>query len=89
LLGERGAAGNHIRIVTTSTPIAKSKELFNTLTKHAISKITQTNGTIVANMGNGNKIIYRTSSSSGFPATIDLDFKAAGIWTKTGSIKFQ
>lgn len=91
LLGVQGNAGNHIRIVTTSNPIQKAEGLFASLTKNAISKTTQSNGTIVANMGNGNKIIFRPSSasSSGFKATIDLDFRASGIWTKTRNVKFQ
>ncbi len=91
VLGVRGRAGNHIRIVTTSNPIQKAEGIFATLTKDAISKTTQSNGTIIANMGSGNLIKFRplSASHSGFKATIELDFKAAGIWTKTRIIKFQ
>ncbi len=89
VLGVKGS-GNNIRIVTTNSPITKSKELFNSLTRNAISKVTESNGAIKANMGNGNFITYRpvSASSSNFPATISLDFRAAGIWTKIRNIKF-
>lgn len=88
LLGVRGSS-NNIRIITTSSPITKSKELFNSLTKHAISKVTDSNGAIVANMGNGNFITYRTITQSGsnFPATINLDF--VNIWANPRILKFQ
>lgn len=45
-----------------------------------------TNGTIVANMGSGNLIKYRVASSSGFPATIELQFPS--IWSQTRIVKF-
>lgn len=81
---------NTIRIVKTNAPISKSKELFNTLTKNAISKITEANGAIKANMGNGNFITYRpvTASTGNFPATISLDFKAVDIWSQVRNVKF-
>jgi len=86
LIGVRGS-NNTIRIVTTSNPVQKAERLFATLTKNAISKTTYPNGTIVANMGSGNLIKYRTASSSGFPATIELEFFQ--IWSQARKIKFN
>jgi len=88
LLGARSTTSNSIRIVTTSNPVAKAESLFTTLTKNAISKTTQSNGSIVANMGNGNFITYRpiTASASNFEATISLNFP--NIWTSVRNIKF-
>lgn len=87
LLGSKGS-GNNIRILRVNSPISRSKELFNSMTKHAISKTTKSNGTIVAEMGNGNRIKYRpiSASQSNAPATIDLEF--SNIWTKTREVKF-
>ncbi|PIB31346.1 hypothetical protein BFP77_01900 [Maribacter sp. 4U21] len=90
LMGEMGA-NNTIRIVRTNAPISTSKELFNSLTKNKIGNlITESNGALKANMGNNNFIIYRpaSASQSGFPATITLDLRAAGIWTKVRNVKF-
>jgi hypothetical protein len=41
-------------------------------------------------MGGGNFITYRpiTASSSNIPATISLDFRAAGIWSNVRDVKF-
>ena len=86
LLGIRGD-NNTIRIVTTSNPVQKAEGLFATLTKDAISTTPYPGGTIVANMGSGNLITYRTASSSGFPATIELKFLQ--IWSKARIIKFK
>ncbi len=61
------------------------------MTKHKIGNlIPEVNGALKANMGNGNYITYRpiTASQSGFPATISLNFKAAGVWTKVRDVKF-
>lgn len=90
LLGVQGTS-NSIRIVTAVSPYAKAESLFSMLTKNAISTTTQTNGAILANMGNGNYIIFRpiTASSSGFVATISLDFRAAGIWSQIRNVKFK
>jgi hypothetical protein len=90
LMGEVGAQ-NSIRIVKTNAPIANSRGIFNTLTKNKIGNfVTGSNGSISANMGNGNFIIYRpvTASTSNFPATISLDFRAGGIWTQVRNVKF-
>ncbi|MBD1259905.1 hypothetical protein HZY62_04845 [Maribacter polysiphoniae] len=87
----RRATSNTIRIVKTNSPITKARELFNSLTKHKIGNlIDDGNGVLRANMGNGNYINYRQSSAStsNFPATISLDFRAAGIWTKVRNVKF-
>jgi len=89
-MGEVGAQ-NSIRIVKTNAPIANSRGIFNTLTKNKIGNfVTGSNGSISANMGNGNFIIYRpvTASTSNFPATISLDFRAGGIWTQVRNVKF-
>ena len=72
-LGTQGTQA-HVRIVKVTNPLGMARGLFNALTKNAISKTTQSNGTIIANMGNGNYITFRTVSQSGFPATIDLNF---------------
>ena len=87
LLGQQGF-NNAIREVQVNAPITKARELFNSLTKHAVSKSTEANGAIKANMGNGNFITYRPSSAStsNIPATISLDFK--GIWSQTRQVKF-
>ena len=89
LLGKQGF-NNSIREVVTTSPVTKARELFNSLTKHAISKTNEANGVIKANMGNGNFIILGplSASSSNVPATISLDFRAAGIWSKVRDIKF-
>ncbi|WP_318308921.1 hypothetical protein [Flagellimonas crocea] len=89
LLGKMGN-NNTVREVVTNTPVAKASELFKALTKHAISKTNKADGVILANMGNGNFITYRpiTASSSNIPATITLDFRAAGIWSKVRDVKF-
>ncbi|WP_067032135.1 hypothetical protein [Allomuricauda sp. CP2A] len=89
LLGKMGY-NNTIREVATNTPVAKASELFKTLTKHAISKTNKTDGVILADMGGGNFITYRpiTASSSNIPATISLDFRAAGIWSNVRDVKF-
>ncbi|MDG1571952.1 hypothetical protein OZ410_06460 [Robiginitalea sp. M366] len=85
-IGQAGSQA-HVRIVNTSSPITKSKELFNSLTKHAISKSTNAEGTIIANMGNGNYITYRTVSSTGYPATINFNFQQV-LGTNNFVIKF-
>jgi len=57
--------------------VSKASELFTTLTRNAVSTSTQTNGTIVANMGNGNFITFRTATGPLSPdviATINLNF---------------
>ena len=69
------AKTNKRGVCTISCTLSTSKEIFNALAKHAISTTTNAEGTIIANMGNGNYITYRTVSSSGFPATIDLNFQ--------------
>lgn len=87
LLGVQGTS-NSIRIVTTNgNAYSKSLELFTSLTKNAQSITVHTNGTRVALFNNGNKIVFRTQSSSGFPATLELTFSE--IWTNTRIIKFQ
>lgn len=75
-VAQLGVQGNqeHVRIVTTSSPVIKAEALFNMLTQNVVSTVTQSNGTIIANMGNGNYITFRTVSSTLFPATIDLNF---------------
>ncbi|MBO0324182.1 hypothetical protein J0X14_17870 [Muricauda sp. CAU 1633] len=90
LLGRMSNSGNHIREVVTNAPVTKARELFKTLTKHAVSIKNLPKGVVKADMGNGNFIIYRpiTASGSNVPATITLDFKAAGIWSKERHIKF-
>ncbi|NJB38197.1 hypothetical protein [Croceivirga sp. JEA036] len=87
LLGKQGF-NNTIREVVTNSPVTKARELFNSLTKHAISKTTKADGAIVADMGSGNFITYRpiTASGSNVPATISLDFKT--IWSKPRQVKF-
>ncbi|MBO0324185.1 hypothetical protein J0X14_17885 [Muricauda sp. CAU 1633] len=89
LMGKMGY-NNSTREFATNAPVTKARELFNSLTKHAISKTTESNGLIKANMGNGNFITYRpiTASSSNVPATLSLDFRAAGIWTQVRDVKF-
>ncbi|NJB38201.1 hypothetical protein [Croceivirga sp. JEA036] len=72
-LGVQGTQA-HVRLVKTTNPVGRARGLFNALSKNALSKTTQSNGAIVANMGNGNFITFRTVSQSGFPATIDLNF---------------
>ena len=69
-------------------PSLKVKELFNSLTKHAISISNLPNGVIKANMGNGNFITYRpiSASLSNTPPTISLNFK--NIWSKPRQVKF-
>ncbi len=87
VLGKQGF-NNSTREVVTNSPITKAKELFNSLTKHAISKSTKADGAIVADMGNGNFITFRpiTASQSNTPATISLNFK--NIWSKPRDVKF-
>ncbi|MGB1232438.1 MAG: hypothetical protein ACPG5M_09380, partial [Winogradskyella sp.] len=87
LLGVQGTS-NNIRIVTTNgTPYSKALELFSSLTRNAQSINVTSNGTKVALFNNGNKIVFRTQSSSGFPATLELTFSE--IWANTRIIKFQ
>lgn len=87
LLGVQGTS-NSIRIVTTNgTPYSKALELFKTLAKNSQSVTVASNGTRVASFTNGNKIVFRAQSSSGFPATLELTFSK--IWTKTRIVKFQ
>lgn len=70
LIGVQGTS-NSIRIVTTNgNAYTKALELFTTLTKNAQSVTNYTNGTKVALFSNGNKIVFRTQSSSGFAATL-------------------
>ena len=90
LMGTMGK-NNTIRIVSTNNPVNKARELFNTLTKNALSKVNEADGVVKANMGNGNFILFRPSSAStsNFPATITLDFRAAKIWTKQRHVKFK
>lgn len=73
-LGVQGAQ-THVRLIKVTNPLGRGKGLFNALTKNAISKTTNAEGTIVANMGNGNFITYRTVSSTNFPATINFNFQ--------------
>ena len=85
-----GVKGNqaHVRIVQTKNPVSTAKGLFRALTRDAVSRpIVQSNGTIVANMGNGNFITYRTVSSSGFPASINFNFQQL-LGTNNFVIKF-
>jgi len=79
----------HVRIITTSSPVTRAEKLFATLTKNAVSVAPpNAQGTIVANMGNGNYITFRTVSSTNFPATINLNFPS--IFGQTPkAIKFQ
>ncbi|WP_298364849.1 hypothetical protein [uncultured Lutibacter sp.] len=60
------------------------------LNKNAISPpTTNAQGTIVANMGNGNYITYRplSASSSGFDASINFNFRQ--IWANDRVLKFK
>lgn len=66
----------HVRIIQISSPVTRAEELFLALSRDAVSTIEVSPGVIKATMGNGNFITYRTISSSGFPATIDLNFPA-------------
>jgi hypothetical protein len=88
VLGVRGFNSN-TRIITTASPIRKAEELFATVTKNAISKTPQSNGAIVANMGNNNFITYRplSASTSGYKASINLDF--SNIWANPRVLKFN
>ena len=87
LLGVQGTS-NSIRIVTTNgAPYSKALELFKTLTKNSQPVTVASNGTRVALFGNGNKIVFRAQSSSGFPATLELTFSE--VWTNTRIVKFQ
>ena len=64
--------------------------MFTTLTKNAISTATNAEGTIVANMGNGNYIIFRTVASSNSPgviATIEFNFLEL-LGTNSYKLKF-
>ncbi|WP_222984447.1 hypothetical protein [Flagellimonas meishanensis] len=87
LLGKKGF-NNSTREFALNSPVTKAKELFNSLTKHAISKTTEANGAITANMGNGKFITFRpiSASQSKTPATITLDFK--NIWSQPRNVKF-
>lgn len=85
-LGEAGAQA-HVRIINTSSPLTKSKELFNSLTKHALSIEEVSPGVIKATMGNGNFITHRTISSTGFPATINFNFQQV-LGTNNFVLKF-
>lgn len=71
-----GVQGNqvNVRIISTSSPVAKAQAFFTSLTKNAIEVVEVAPGVQRAAMGNGNFITFRTVSSSGFPATIDLNF---------------
>lgn len=89
LLGVKGTS-NSIRIVTTNgNAYTKSLELFKGITRNAKSINIQSNGARVADMGNGNFITFRplSASSTGFEATITLDFN--GIWSSIRQIKFK
>lgn len=71
------------------TNVTKANELFLSLTKNAVSSTTNSNGIIVANMGNGSFITFRTVSSPLSPnviATIDLNFPA--LFTEIIKLKF-
>lgn len=61
--------------------------MFKTLTKNAESVTVTSNGTRVALFGNGNKIVFRIESGSGYPATLELTFSE--IWAKKRKIKFR
>ena len=89
-ISQLGVQGNqtHVRIVSTSQPVANAQSIFNTLTRNAISTSTNSSGTIVANMGNGNFITFRTVSSTNFPATIDFNFPLIFGQNVTKVIKF-
>ncbi|MDG2193282.1 MAG: hypothetical protein P8K77_00205 [Polaribacter sp.] len=85
-----GVQGNqaHVRIITTTNPVQKAETLFATLTKNKIGNVIEVAPNVFqANMGNGNYIIYRTVSSSGFPSTINLNFPSI-FGTTPKSIKF-
>lgn len=87
VLGIRGEK-TYIRVVTTNgNAYSKALELFKGITRNAQSVTIQSNGVRVALFNNGNKIVFRSQSSSGFPATIELTFPH--IWSKTRIIKFQ
>ncbi len=66
----------------------KKQNLFATLTKNKIRKIIEVVPNVFqVNMGNGNYVIYRTVSSSDFPAKINLNFPSIfGVTPK--AIKF-
>ncbi len=75
-LGIQSGNKSHIRLINSSS-VRKAEELFATLTKNHITKINRADGVIVANMGNGNYITFRTISgvqSPGVIANIDLNF---------------
>lgn len=71
-LGSPGIKTN-VRVIATSAPVARAESLFLSLTRNV--KPTEVSpGVLRAAMGNGNFITFRTISTSGFPATIDLNF---------------
>jgi hypothetical protein len=72
-LGVQGKQ-SHVRIINTSSPLVTSRALFQALTKNAKSIKNLGNETLLADMGNGNTILFRTVSKSDFPATIELNF---------------
>lgn len=80
------------RIVKNSSQ-KKARALFNKITSNSIRPIetipTPKGNILKADMGNGNKIIFRTFESSNTPgheATIELVFKK--IWKTNREIKF-
>ncbi|MBD3862762.1 hypothetical protein [Olleya marilimosa] len=88
VLGVEGLQGAHIRELHGMS-VSKASELFATLTKNAVSTSSPTNGIIVANMGNGNFITFRTVSgplSPGVIATIDLNFSQ--LFSEIVKLKF-
>ena len=79
---------NNIKIVSTNgAPYSKALELFKSLTQNAQTVTVASNGTRIALFGNGNKIVFRAQSSSGFPATLEMTFPE--IWANTRIVKFQ
>ncbi|MCG8794822.1 hypothetical protein [Tenacibaculum finnmarkense] len=76
----------HIRIFKTHLqPERIAKEMFNSLTKNRIGAYKTP---IIANMDNGDYIIYRTFSASGFPATLEFNFSKLLINKRPAIIKF-
>jgi hypothetical protein len=87
--GTRSGGNNSIRIFKTNVPVSKASETFTALTKDKIGNLViQSNGSRIANMGNGNFITVRpvTASGSNFPATLQLNFPS--IWNNPRIIKF-
>ena len=82
-LTQLGIQGNqaHVRIISTTAPVARAEALFLSITRNATSIVEVAPGVTKATMPNGNFITYRTVSGSGYPATIDLNFP--GIFGST------